>query len=682
DRAEDAETKMIVLEDLTRSAFNDKDYDDQYWIVTLEPVFVDLDIDSDNTGSVSRSSYEDAIEAADDALGVLVGNAREPMIVELSAGSSATLVLAEGSNKVTLWSAEEYGSEVISAAQPAIVLQATPGGSSTTWTFWIHANVASDATGDVSFKLMLGGDLADSALIDVVRVTAAPYRNHAPEFQSDATTAEDAYAFSVFSSHVGVVGNPTATDVDGDVLTYSGESENFRISADGALEVRSGALLLPGTYQIQAMVQDPFGEFDLADMEVVVVAPDIGIRIEGLSDAVEGSDLGLFWVARSDASGSLDIVVEVATAPLTIPAAADDYIMTLQSGAIVGSSFTIHFKPGQYVASIVVDAIDDGIAELIEDLSLRISSYAAGGATVSVAAFNMLATIMLVDAQIDPAKEWQQIGNGPHYRAISQTATLTTLAMITTGNMSNWTSIWPSEGSKISRWSADGDFNTSPQMGAHADVSNLIEDDGPIVVVFGIDGLLPAQKFVDGASNFFPKAAAEARTQGKQVIVSPIRINGVGDIAALIQRISGGGKKPIGQLVIAMHWFLRPVAREDVPEVALNWNDVAEVKLNSNLLATAQKRIGPVRGWFTRNAIVNVFGCNTAGLAQAYAEEYLPRGATAKGTTAVAFCWPNFAGFDQDGDGTLNLRETELRWKSVKGLLEDAPEWQAFGAAQ
>ncbi len=84
DRAQDPKTKMIVLEDLTRSAFNDFDYDDQYWIVELEPLILgDLDVDSDNTGPINHSDPEEGVE--DEWLGRLVPVAFPTELDKLSA---------------------------------------------------------------------------------------------------------------------------------------------------------------------------------------------------------------------------------------------------------------------------------------------------------------------------------------------------------------------------------------------------------------------------------------------------------------------------------------------------------------------------------------------------------------------------------------------------------------------
>jgi hypothetical protein len=57
------DTKLIVMEDMTGNIrWNDVDYDDAFWVVALEAVVIDLDIDSDNSGYVDGSPAEDALE--------------------------------------------------------------------------------------------------------------------------------------------------------------------------------------------------------------------------------------------------------------------------------------------------------------------------------------------------------------------------------------------------------------------------------------------------------------------------------------------------------------------------------------------------------------------------------------------------------------------------------------------
>jgi hypothetical protein len=56
-----ADTRLIVLEDLFKftNAVNDNDYDDQYFVVTLTPVLVDLDVDSNRDNKIDDADEKD-----------------------------------------------------------------------------------------------------------------------------------------------------------------------------------------------------------------------------------------------------------------------------------------------------------------------------------------------------------------------------------------------------------------------------------------------------------------------------------------------------------------------------------------------------------------------------------------------------------------------------------------------
>ncbi len=173
DRAEPGETKMIVLEDLTRSAFNDFDYDDQYWVVELKPYILDLDVNSDNTAMLDRSKVEEQIEEEPTKPGVIVpvGGARVPLIVELSAEASAQLTLRSGDDKVLLYDAETNGNQAL--PNGTVRLTAGPGPDSTLWTFWIEANRPSVDMADIVFTLTPQGEDSGSKLIEMIAATAA-----------------------------------------------------------------------------------------------------------------------------------------------------------------------------------------------------------------------------------------------------------------------------------------------------------------------------------------------------------------------------------------------------------------------------------------------------------------------------------------------------------------------------
>jgi hypothetical protein len=179
DRAAPGDTKMIVLEDLTRSDFNDYDYDDQYWIVEVKPYVADLDIDSDSTGDpVERSRGEEQIEESTAVPGkvLAVGGNRAQMIVEVTNDTTATFSISAGADKVTVWSAAEAGVAVLTQAQPAKSVSDLPGGvrgeKTTVWTLWIEATAPSISMADIAFRLTPADAANDPSLIETVRATA------------------------------------------------------------------------------------------------------------------------------------------------------------------------------------------------------------------------------------------------------------------------------------------------------------------------------------------------------------------------------------------------------------------------------------------------------------------------------------------------------------------------------
>jgi hypothetical protein len=651
--------------------------------VVVRPVMFDLDVDSDNTGDVERSPNEEDLEAADGTTGVLLGTLRERIVVAIGPGQTASLMLGNGAEKIAVWTAAAGGDMVLSGAQPTLELTAPAGTATTVWTFWIEAIAASQSDGDISIALVPMGESMTSPLADMIRATSL--LNHAPEFQSAHTSpesGEDFYSFSVTSDLIEIAGRIEATDEDGDPLEYSGESDTFLVNADGSIERRPGVMLLPGRYNIWAMVQDPRGEVDYADVEIVVTAPDFGFTITGLDNAVEGAGLGRFQLWRSDASTSLDVVLELVAAPVTVPVGLDDFVITRGNETLTGPFFTIRFAPGEHSADLFVTAFEDSIPELIEDLSLRVYSYTVGAATVSVAAFNVLATIMVVDVAIPADNEWQRLAGDSHYRALHDNASLKNLAMIVTSNEDDWTSIWPLAGSDLGRWRRDGDFSTSAQEGAIADVSNLLGKNSIRLVMFGVD-TVPGEDsaFVKGGKKFFLDYIKEKDAEGKRRTVAVNPVGNPESLARTLKRFSSQGRTPLSEVLFVGHWRREPMAAENVPEEFLNWDTQADVALNENTFEFAKKGRGPVRGWFTRDASFRFFACNTDGLVKRWAAEFLPVGATAYGTTAFAFCGADRAGFDQNDDGEFDPGTGEDRWRNAADLF-GAPEWRQHAGGQ
>jgi hypothetical protein len=169
-----ADTRLIVLEDLFKftNAVNDNDYDDQYFVVTLTPVLVDLDVDSDNTGNLDRTPHEDDIEEATDANGVIVpvGPERTKMIAEVPAGMTATLEFdAAAAEKVKVF----LPSGAV-ALDTATLKTTVVGGSPRT--FWIEAFTPSASMADIAFTLTLDGSTGSGSTgappSDTIRATA------------------------------------------------------------------------------------------------------------------------------------------------------------------------------------------------------------------------------------------------------------------------------------------------------------------------------------------------------------------------------------------------------------------------------------------------------------------------------------------------------------------------------
>lgn len=127
----------------------------------------DLDVDSDNTGDLTRSAVEEGMEEQPGRPGVLVpvGGDRVPMVVELPAGQSATLEILEGADKVAVWTAASGGQRILSLQAPTNVITAGA-------TLWIEALAPSPGLADVAFRLSVSGGPGLPASGDTVRATA------------------------------------------------------------------------------------------------------------------------------------------------------------------------------------------------------------------------------------------------------------------------------------------------------------------------------------------------------------------------------------------------------------------------------------------------------------------------------------------------------------------------------
>ena len=183
------DTKLIVLEDLTAAKSNDFDYDDQYWVVTWSPLLVDLDVDSDNTGTLDHTAHEDDIEEGTNDEGVIVrpglivpvGGGRVKMVANVPEGFTATLVFANGVDMVRVYAQQtsQPGQEEKPVLSKDKKTTTVVGGSAKT--FWIEAFNPSESMADIAFTLTLHDNLGSSstgsgstgsAPSDTIRATA------------------------------------------------------------------------------------------------------------------------------------------------------------------------------------------------------------------------------------------------------------------------------------------------------------------------------------------------------------------------------------------------------------------------------------------------------------------------------------------------------------------------------
>ncbi|MFM8986776.1 MAG: alpha/beta hydrolase, partial [Planctomycetia bacterium] len=127
---------------------------------------VDLDVDSDNTGAISRSAGEEGLEEQSGRPGVLVpvGGDRVPMVVEVPAGQAATLEIIKGADRVAVWTAAANGQRILSHQAPSNVITAST-------TLWVEGLTPSVGMADVAFRLSVSGGPGLAASSDIVHAT-------------------------------------------------------------------------------------------------------------------------------------------------------------------------------------------------------------------------------------------------------------------------------------------------------------------------------------------------------------------------------------------------------------------------------------------------------------------------------------------------------------------------------
>jgi hypothetical protein len=164
----------------------------QFHVMTVYVPPVDLDVNSDNDGTVMRSAFEELEEDAGVAAGsstptkpgliVPVGGPRAEMVVEVPAGRTATLALSQGTEWVQVYAQPTGGAPL---AFP-LTLTNTALRGSTTFTYWIEAVAPSESMADIAFTLTTSD--TGPASSDTVRATAMA-DNYAPtsRYISDIT---------------------------------------------------------------------------------------------------------------------------------------------------------------------------------------------------------------------------------------------------------------------------------------------------------------------------------------------------------------------------------------------------------------------------------------------------------------------------------------------------------------
>jgi hypothetical protein len=210
---------------------------------------VDLDVDSDNTGSVSRSAGEEGMEEESGRPGVLVpvGGDRVPMVVEVPAGQVAAIQIMQGADRVAIWTAAANGQRILSQQAPSNVITAST-------TLWIEGLAPSAGLADVAFKLSVSGGPGLAASSDIVRASTVAV-------DLDVDTNND----GLIDPDNGPAGtdDPVEEALSGRILFMNTDDDNLNGTAD-VLDVGLVA-----------------GENDLAEI-VVAAAPPVGSGVGSL----------------------------------------------------------------------------------------------------------------------------------------------------------------------------------------------------------------------------------------------------------------------------------------------------------------------------------------------------------------------------------------------------------------
>jgi hypothetical protein len=392
-----ADTRLIVLEDLVKftSAVNDNDYDDQYFVVTLTPVLVDLDVDSDNTGILDRTPHEDDIEEATDANGAIVrpgvivpvGPERVKMIAEVPAGMTATLEFAQGVDMVRVYAQATGGEPLLEKGDK---LSTRVEGSGEPRTFWIEAFAPSASMADIAFTLTLnvgtGSGSAGSPPSDMIRATAVALD---VDVDSDnvggvqRSAAEDAIEdIADIDATPGLYLQVQDEDSDGDGLVNWADGFNGIGDELAVDDVSAGATFAPLWFRIPEAVYAPD-----ATLEIIYSASD--------PSAAVMDPHYLSWDRPTD--GHLRIWTKDAFLPRNRHAVQDggDYVTPTSRTARSYTLAELGLQPGDNL--LFLEAIRESTTTAQQAVTFRLTPRLAG----KPAAFTIADTVRVTTARIE-----------------------------------------------------------------------------------------------------------------------------------------------------------------------------------------------------------------------------------------------------------------------------------------
>jgi RHS repeat-associated protein len=239
---------------------------------------------------------------------------------------------------------------------------------------------------------------------------------------------------------------------------------------------------------------------------------------------------------------------------------------------------------------------------------------------------------------------------------------LQSLATLVTGNYRDWVCIWPI--GDEATWSASS--YPVANACARADVSNLLEKDGPTLYQIA-PKVVTEPNFLISLRKLFPNAKTWT--------------NGL-DAAELFKKTSGQGKTPLGRLGILGHCYRDNAICADggvFPYTADDVFKVADEKNNSsNTFMHAAQKIGPPRCWLTRNASVYGAACNTEDAwAPDWSEKIARVGVTVFGTPTLLYGETNVSG----KSASIQFFERSERYFNARDFLS-SPHWLTFAGSQ